>query len=303
MDFWSLQHQLYELLKKFYSRLGLEFDEIVIARSFVCNNPNFLNDVAQGYINLEKWDKAIQILKEALNEVTDERMISEIKKKLVDCFESLAMFNEAYDVAVGMFIKNTSHELYLRARSIAVEMGILKNFIEDMGNHIRSNNRYDSIETLLRILSFEGCTLKLIDTALKSDGCWRHDHLKYTTKSLIYRALESEKDISPDLKEFLQSVENNKIAGIIDMIKKPLTSEDKLLLLYSAIEMLKQMAQFHIDAAKRNRYAIAAYYISVIKGISIYMNELDEFNHYYAKILMENSRRLALKDEMKKKIL
>jgi len=167
--------------------------KIFIARSFVCNNPNFLNDVAQGYISLEKWDKAIQILKEALNEIIDERMISEINKKLVDCFESLAMFNEAYDVAVGMFIKNNSHELYLRARSIAVKMEILVDFIENMENHIRSNNRYDSIATLLRILSFEGCTLKLVETALKSDGYSRHDHLKYTTKSLIYRVLGSKK--------------------------------------------------------------------------------------------------------------
>ncbi len=302
MDCWPLQHQLYELLKKFYLRFGLEFDEIVIARSFVCNNPNFLNDVAQGYIGLEMWDKAIQILKDALNEVTDERMISEINKKLVDCFESLAMFNEAYDVAVGMFIKNNSHELYLRARSFAVKMDIIEEFIENMGNDIRSNNRYDSIATLLRIMSFEGYTLKLIDTAFKSDGYSRHDHLKYTTKSLVYRALGSEKNISPDLKEFLQSVEDNKIAGIVDMIKIPMTSEDKQLLMNSAIEMLKQMAQFHIKAAQRTRYARAAYYLAVVKDISIYMNELDEFNQYYAKILMENNRRPALKDEMKKKL-
>lgn len=302
MDCWPLQHQLYELLKKFYLSFGLKFDEIVIARSLVCNNPNFLNDVAQGYISLEMWDKAIQILKDALNEVTDERMISEINKKLLDCFENLTMFNEAYDVVVGMFIKNNSHELYLRARSIAIKMGILEEFIENMVSHIQSNNRYDSITTMLRILSFEGYTLRLIDTALKSTDYSRHDYLKYTAKSLVYRALGKEKNITSDLKEFLQSVEYNKIAGIIDMIKIPLTSKDKHLMLSSAIEMLKQMSQFHINAAQRKRYAIAAYYLTVIKGISIYINELDEFNQYYAKLLMENNRRPALKDEMKKKL-
>lgn len=88
-----------------------------------------------------------------------------------------------------MFINHNSHELYLKARSVAIRIGNLDNFIENMENHIRSNKRYDAIFTLLRILSFEGHTLKLIDTALKSDGYSRHDHLKYTSKSLIYRAL------------------------------------------------------------------------------------------------------------------
>lgn len=151
---------------------------------------------------------------------------SEWAEKFTTLLKLAVMYarNKKYDVSYAALdqLLNCLHEAefdeIVIARSIAVKMGILEDFIE---------------------------------TALKSDGYSRHDHLKYTTKSLISRALGSEKNISPDLKEFLQSVEDNKIAGIIDMIKTPLTSEDKLLLLHSAIEMLKQMAQFHINAAKR----------------------------------------------------
>lgn len=299
---WSLQHQLYELLKKLYLKIGLEFDEIGIAKSLVRYNPNFLNDVAQGYMSLKMWDMAIQILKDALVEVKDEKVITEINMKLVDCYVNLTMFNEAYHVAVEMFMKNNSHELYLKARNIAIKMDVLEIFIDNMESYTQSNGNYNSTETLLRILSFEGFTLKLIDTALKSEGYLRHDHLKYTAKSLIYRVLVSEKNISPNLREFLESVEDDKITGIIDMVSIPLTFQDKQVLLHSAIKMLKEMAQFHINAAKRTRYTRAADYIAVIRDVSIYMNELDSFNQYYTKILKENSRRPALKDEMKKKL-
>ncbi len=302
VDCWAMQHLLYELLKRFYIRLGLEFNEIMIAKSLVCYNPNFLNDLAQGYINCEMWGEAVQVIRDALHEITNEQMISVLKTKLVDCFEILGMTSDAYDVASGMFIAYNSHGLYLKARSVAIKNSNLENFIESMKNHVQSNKRYDSITTLLRILSFEGYTLELIDTALKSDGYSRHDNLKYTSKSLIYRALGSEKVMFPDLKEYLQSIEDNKIAGIVDMIKIPLTSDDKQFLLNSTIEILKQMVQFHINAAQRSRYARAAYYCGVIKDIYIYNNEKDEFNQYYGKILMENNRRPALKDEMKRKL-
>jgi hypothetical protein len=212
------------------------------------------------------------------------------------------MFSEAYDVAAGMFINHNSHELYLKARSIAIRIGNLKNFIENMENHVQTNKRYDAIFTLLRIFSFEGHTIKFLDIALKSDDYSRHDYLKYTSKSLIYRALGSEKIILPDLNEFLRTIEDNKIDGIIDMIEISQTSEEKQFLLNSAIEILKQMVQFHINAAQRSRYARAAYYCALIKDIYIYKDENDEFNQYYGKILIENNRRPALKDEMKKKL-
>lgn len=142
---------------------------------------------------------------------------------MVDCLEGLSMLGEAYDVAAQMFVNQNSHELYLRARSFAIKIGNLKTFIDNMEKCIQSNKRYDSLFALLRIWSFEGHTLKLIDIALKSDGYLRHDYLKYTSKTLIYRVLGCENIILPDLKEFVESIEHNEIAGIVDMIK---VSED-----------------------------------------------------------------------------
>jgi tetratricopeptide (TPR) repeat protein len=261
-----------------------------------------LNDVAQGYITCKMWSEAVQTIKDALKEVTSDHVISSLNKKLVDCYERLNMFDKAFDVAVKMFFDKNSHELYLRARGFAVKIGDLDTFIDRMEKHIQSNKRYDSVYTLLRILSFEGHTNKLIDLALKSDSYSRHDYLKYTSKSLVFRALNSKDIVLLDLKEFLQSIEEYKIDGIVDMIKTSADFENEQFLLDNAVGVLKEMVQFHINAAQRSRYTRAAYYCVVIKDIYTYMNEKDEFNKYYGKILMENNRRPALKDEMKKKM-
>ncbi|WP_291703040.1 hypothetical protein [Clostridium sp.] len=108
------------------------------------------------------------------------QIISDFNKKLVLRFENLNKFNEAYEVAVKMFKNDNSHELYLRARDLAVKIGELHSFIGNMLKFIKSNKRYDSISTILRILSFEGNTLELINTALKSKDYSRYDYLKYT---------------------------------------------------------------------------------------------------------------------------
>lgn len=302
MDSWTLQYDLFLLLKKLYLRLNLRFDEIAVAKSLACHNPNFLNNVAQGYIELEMWDEAIEILRKGLREVSDQQVISQINRKLIDCFEKINMLNEGYDLVFGMLLSNYSEELYLKARNIAIKMNILEEFIENIETHLESNNWHDSTTTLLKILSFEGHTSKLIDITLKSEGYLSYDYLKYTVKSLVYRALESENDISFDLKEFLEKIENKNIPGIYNMIKIPLTFDDKEILLNSATEMLKYMVKFHINAAKRSRYATAAYYMAIIKGISIYLDKEEDFNQYYEEILMENKRRIALKDEMKSRI-
>ena len=161
LECWFIQHQLYELLKSFYQKLGLEFNEITITKSLVCYNPNFLNDLGQGYINSEMWEEAVQTIKDALKEVSDRRIVSALNKKMVGCFENLNMFSEAYDVAVKMFIDHNSHELYLRARSLAMKISGSNTFVDSMVKYIQSDNRYDSISTLLIIFSFEGYTLKL----------------------------------------------------------------------------------------------------------------------------------------------
>jgi len=301
-DCWGIQHSLYELLRSFYLKKNLEFDEIMVPKSLVCYNPNFFNDVAQGYINIKMWHEAIKTIEAAIKEVQNEQMASALNKKLADCLEKLNKFNEAYDVAVKMFKNNSSHELYLRARNLAVKTGELNSFIGNMLNFIKTSKRYDSISIILRILSFEGYTFELINTALKSEGYSRHDYLKYTVKSLIYRVLRDKSIKLNNLQEFIQRIEDCKIDGIIDMVKNQKDCHNEQLLLNSSIDILKQMVQFHINAAQRSRYARAAYYCSIIKDIYTYMNEIEKFNQYYSKILTENNRRPALKDEMKKKV-
>ncbi|OCA98726.1 hypothetical protein [Clostridium beijerinckii] len=301
-DYWAIQHILYELLKKFYLKQNREFDEIIMAKSLISYNPNFSNDVAQGYINKKMWSEAVKTIEVAIKEVKNVQIISSLNEKLVDCFENLYKFNEAYEVAVKMFKNDSSHELYLRARNLAVKTGELHSFIDNMLKFIKSSKRYDSISIILRILSFEGNTLELINTALKSKDYSRHDYLKYTTKSLIYRVLIDKNIKFDNLQEFIQEIKDNKIDGIVDMVKNPKGYENEYQLLTSSVDILKEMVQFHIDAAQRSRYARAAYYCSIIKDVYNYINEKENFNRYYSSILKENNRRPALKDEMKKRI-
>ena len=159
-------------------------------------------------------------------------------------------------------------------------------------------------EILLRILSSEGYVNDMINFALKSDGYRRHDYMKYTYKSLIYRALrDRNRDIIPVvLKELIGGLEHDKTPGIGDLVDGFKNLESESYLLQSAINILKDIIQFHIAAAKRTRYARAAYYCSLVKGIYIYLNEKEEFEHYYGTIIVGNKRRPALRDEMRKVI-
>ena len=308
-DEWPLQHMLYELLRSCYSTLGEEFNELAIAGSLTSFNSNFLNDVAGAYMKREAWEDTIDVIKEALQKVTEGPVIASLNTKLVDSYEKLGMYGQAFEVAAKMFCSgsniyypNTSHDLYKRARFFAQKLDNINSFVDSMETYIRLNKRYDSLQTLLTILSFEGRTEKLIETALKSDGYSRHDYLKYTSKSLIYRAVGHEQVCLPDLKEYIESIESSKIPGIVDMVRLSEDSEKKEYLLNNAVKILKIMVQFHIDAATRSRYQRAAYYCAVIKDIHTYIGKKNEFIEYYGDIIRENNRRPALKDEMKKKI-
>ena len=86
------------------------------------------------------------------------------------------------------------------------------------------------------------------------------------------------------------------------MVRLPRDAERKADYLVHAINILKEMVQFHIDAAKRSRYARAAYYCAVARDIYYYLGKEEEFADYYDGIIAENNRRPALKDEMKRKV-
>ncbi|MHB1151052.1 MAG: hypothetical protein ACYCWE_02560 [Eubacteriales bacterium] len=298
---WPVQHRLYELLNRFYIKLGLAFNEVEKVKPLVRYNPYFKNDLAQGYMNRGMWDEAVLTINGALKDVRFEPLISDLKEKLIDCYERLNRFEEAYGVAVEMFTVDYSHELYIKARGYAVKLDMLQGFIKDMEENVRSSKRFDYVNILLRILSYEGYTAKLIDTALKAESSV-FDLLQYVSKSLVYRALSSENIVLPDLKEFLQSIEEGKIMGITDMVKTPEDSENKQAVINGAVKILKLMVQSRIDAAQREQYARAAYYCAVIKDIYTYLNEDEEFTRYYVNLLNENNRRSALKDEMKIKM-
>lgn len=306
---WTLQHMLYELLRGCYNTQGVEFNELAIASSLTSFNSNFLNDVVGAYMKRGEWEDAISIIKVALQKVTEGPVIASLNTTLVDSYEKLGMHGQAFDVAVKMFCSysnnyypNTRHDLYKRARFFAQKLDNINTFVDSMQTYIRSHKSYDSLQTLLTMLSFEGRTEKLIETALKSDDYSRHDYLKYTSKSLIYRAVGHEQVHLPDLKEYIESIESNKISGIVDMVIFSEDSERKEHFLSNAAKILKIMVQFHIDAATRSRYQRAAYYCAVIKDIHTYIGKKNEFIEYYGGIMRENNRRPALKDEMKRKI-
>jgi tetratricopeptide (TPR) repeat protein len=301
-DQWLIQHRLYELLKGIYKNHGIRFDEVSITKSLVRFNPNFRNDVAEGLVHDGKWEEAVETIQKAKKVITDAHIVVSLDTKLADCYGNLGRFKEAYDIAVRMFLDLGTHEMYLRARNFALEVDTLNKFIDTTERSLLSSGRFQAKFILLRIFSYEGLTSRLVDTALKSDGYERYNYLKYTARSLVYRAVGSKKVQFPDLKGFLKAIEAEEITGIVDMLRTKEDPENEQSQLRSAIEIMKMMVQFHIDAALRPRYAKAAYYCAVIRDIFAYLNEEDQFEQYYDEILRKNSKRPALKDEMQKKL-
>ncbi len=164
------------------------------------------------------------------------------------------------------------------------------------------SDSYYSFQNLLNLLSFEGRIRKLIDVSKSYDGYSQHDYLEYTSKSLIYRAIGLEEIDLPNLKDYIDGIKQSNLEGIYDMMR---FSEDKTKheeYLNLAIDVFKIMVQFHIYAAKRTRYARAAYYCSVIKDICTLLDKDTKFIQYYNTILLENKNRRALKEEMRSKI-
>lgn len=300
LESWNEQHQLYELLKTSYLKLGFDFDDTVAARKLVDYCPNFINDVALGYINKEQWEEAIEVIGEGLQAVTDQKILSELREKLVSSYENVGMYHEAFEVATEMFMNYHSHQLYLKARNLAVKLDKLEGYINYMLKYVETEKGYNRFDVMLRIMSFEGYTSGIIDITSKPENYLRHDYRKYASKSLIYRAIGTEEIGQDNLNAFLSSIRQQGIEGIVDMIVKPISPEIKEGLLRGAIGILKHMVQFHIDAAQRNRYARAAYYCAIIKDIHTYLGEKDKFSIYYDKIIADNYRRSALKDEFRK---
>ncbi len=301
-DSWKDQHQLYTLLKSIYVAHNLTFNDLDLPKSLIVHNPNFLNDVAEGYILRGMWEEATLTIQNAMTLVTDQKIVFELKIKMVDSLEQLNKLTEAYDIAFEMYSLENRHSLYLRARGIAIKTCGLQAFIHQVTASLLNSYNYDFMMALLRMYSYEGDTQKLIETVLKAEEGMRHNYSKYASKSILYRAIGHEELPESDLKAYLDSIEVNKLEGVMDMINQPNDYKEKNNMISAAIGLLKGMVQFHINAALRTRYARAAYYAAVIKDLYIGMDQKNSFDQYYKRILIDNSRRPALKDEFKKKL-
>ena len=303
---WTMQHELYELLKSFYIKQNKVFDEIVMPESMLCYSKNFTYDVVQGYIKHHKWSTAVEIILPALKVIDNERILKALNISLISCYDELKQYEKGLEVATALFKKYPNkHDYYLKARRLADKIKRLDYFVKEMIAFAKTCDGYYSTEILLRILSSEGYINDMINFAINTDGYRRHDYMKYTFKSLIYRALRDKdrENIPVVLKELIGGLEHDKISGIADMVGGFQYLESESYLLQSAINILKDIIQFHIGAAKRTRYARAAYYCSLVQGIYIYLNEQDEFEHYYGTIISGNTRKPALRDEMRKVLL
>lgn len=300
---WTMQHELYELLKSFYIKNNKVFDEIAMPESMLRYSENFTYDAVQGYIGHQKWSTAVDTILPALKVIDNERILEALNVSLTDCYEELKQYDKGLEAATALFKKHPKkHNYYLKARRLADKLKRLDHFVKEMTAFARTCDGYYSVEILLRILSCEGCINDMINLALTADGYRRHDYMKYTFKSLIYRALRGKDrdNIPVALKELIGGLEHDKISGIADMADGFQSMESEGYLLQSAINVLKDIIQFHIAAAKRTRYARAAYYCSLVQGIYLYLNEKDAFENYYAAIISGNTRKPALRDEMRK---
>lgn len=299
---WSLQHLYFELFKRFNERYNPQFNKVELAKSFLKYNVNFYNDIAKEYFEIGHWRDSANIINEALEKVREPQIKFELKVRLVDCCEKLNEFEKAFDTIYDLFREKPSYELYNRTRHFAKRINKLSTFINDTINFLRMETEYNCDAILIRVLSREGLIEKLVDFMKEYKGYSRYDYLKFISKALIYRVLHNQNVNLVNLSEYLSAIDSDQIQGIVDIEVVKENAGNRDYYLNSAINILKEMVEFHIDAAKRSRYEKAAYYCGVLKDILCILNREDEFLIYYTNLIRKNNRKSALKDEMKKKI-
>lgn len=273
-----------------------------MAKSFLNYNLNFYNDITEECFQLGQWKEAVNLITEAIEKVQTPEIIFDLKIRLVDCYENLNEFEEAFNTIYALFKGTTSYEVYKRTRYFAEKTNRLNAFINEAITLLATQTAYGSETIYMKVLSYEGLVEKLLDFIKIYKGYSRHEYLKYTSKALIYRAFHGEKVNLLNLAEYINSSDTNNMEGIVDLqvLKDDIIYRDYYL--NSAVDMLKEMVRFHIDAVSRSRYERAAYYCSIVKDILSFLNREEEFLTYYHNLLIQNSRRPALKDEMKKRL-
>lgn len=301
-DDWTMQHLIFELLQSFYERYEKQYRKVELAKSFLKYNVNFYNDVVEKYFELENWKESIELIKEALEKVQMRPIRLNLQSMRIDCCEKLNNFDQAFYAAKDFFYEKNTYEAYARGRYFAAKVDNLDAFIDEVENHLRTKNSDGYPWTLIKVLSYEGKADKLLDFVKKLSKNEQYYYLKYTCRSLLYRSFYGEKLNYEDLNDFIINIGQDDKNGIVDMLVLDEDINKRSFYIQEAVNILKGIVSFHIDAANRSRYAKAAYYCSVIKDVFSILDKEKDFEDYYDKIIKENSRRPALKDEMKRKI-
>ncbi|AJA49174.1 hypothetical protein CPAST_c31080 [Clostridium pasteurianum DSM 525 = ATCC 6013] len=301
-DEWSMEYSIFKLLQNFYDRYEKGYNKVEFAKSFLRYNVNFYYDIVKAYFELGKWEQSINLTKEALKEIKAESVRIQLQDILIISFEKLNDFQEAFYAAKNLFYEDSNYENYKRARYFAEKVNNLESLMKDSEKHLKTMKSYNYKWIFIKILSYEGKIDKLLKLVEKAKEYDQYYYFKYICRSLLYRVFYDKKFSFETLNDFVFKVDEYDAEGIEDML---LSSEDinrKDSYIDEAVKILKEMVSFHIDAAKRSRYAKAAYYCSIIKEIFNFLSKEDEFKDYYDRIIRENNRRPALKDEMRKKI-
>jgi hypothetical protein len=299
---------------RLHERLNQAFDKSVQASELLYRNVYFNLTVIEGLCEKERWIEAVETACAALtliqrlddsgdrDDIIQNKVRAAIQAKLADAYEMLADFNKAFQTVKTMFHESPSFELYKRARILAEKTGNMDNIHEFLalaeellGKKERSYSF--SYGTLLRnIYSYEGETEKIMSMAKSQEVGRNYYDRKYIAVSLVYRAANNISGIGDCLAEYLLSQGNQE--GINDMILSDNDDLRRTDLLLHGVDLLRGIVSFHIDAATRNRYAKAAYYMCVVRDIFIYLGQEDDFKEYFQGVIQQNSRRPALCDEM-----
>lgn len=299
---WTLAHLYFSLLKKFYEKYKPLFNKIQLAKSFLKYNANFYSDLAKENYEIGNWNETIKVINEALEKIEDTRIKHDLKVMLVACYENLNEFEDAFNTVYALLKEKPSYDLYDRSRYFASKINKLDVFIDDVINFLRLETSYAAPYILLAVLSRENLIEKLMDFIKNYRGYSRYEYLKYISKALIYRGFYGEEFKLINISEYIDSINISQIQGIVDIEVIDGVLSCNQYYLDSAVEVLKEMVKYHIDAAKRSRYERAAYYCGLVKDILYFSKKEEEFLAYYTDIMNQNKRRPALKDEMRRKI-
>jgi hypothetical protein len=308
---WADQRKRFELLAQLYARLSLDFDKAASAEKLIDHNVNFYHFVVEGLCERERWQSAVEAANKALARIpasesdapdsrrkyAQQEIRAAIRTNLVNAYEKLSDFERAFETAEHMFWEAPAFELYKRARALAEKGADALAFLASVENRLNPSAAVYGQESLLcRIYSYEGEIQKLIVEALSQETDRNYYTRKYTALALICRAANGMENLGEDLSEYLTS--GSKQDGIADMLNPGGDAAHRTELLMRGVDLLRGIIAFHIGAAKRARYAKAAYYMCVVRDIYVCLEREDEFLQYYGNLIAQNSRRPALRDEM-----